>query len=241
MRHLGWVAACFGTLALTSAWAQSAAPGTGSAPPKIYSCTTPEGRRLTSDRPIPECQGREQSLHRSDGTVRAKLPPAQSPEEKAAEETRQRELASQRAALADAARHDRILMARFKDRSAHNLARAAALDDLDKAEVVTQRRLADLAKERKTLDDEAEFYKKKSLPPKLKQALDTNDAATEAQKLFLEQQNGERVRVNRRYDVELARLQKLWAGAAPGSLGPPPSVKDAEPPPPAASVSGASR
>ena len=199
-----------------------------SAPAKIYSCVTADGRRLTSDRPIAECKSREQTVHRRDGSVQDKLPPAMSPEEKAAAELQEREASARRSALADAARHDRNLLTRFKARPQHDLARQAALDDLLKATDLSERRLADLAKERKVLDEEAEFYKGKTLPSKLKQQFDVNDTATEAQKLFIEQQTGERVRVNRRYDVELARLQKLWAGAAPGSLGPPPTSRDAE-------------
>jgi hypothetical protein len=66
--------------------------------------------------------------------------------------------------------------------------------------------------------DEAEFYKGKALPAKLKQQLDANDAATEAQRVLIDNQKAELVRVNRLYDVELARLKRLWAGAAPGTL-----------------------
>lgn len=196
--------------------------------PRIYSCTAPDGRKLTSDRPIPECLTREQRLHRNDGSVRGSLPPAMSVEERAAAEVRQRELEAQRVALADAARHDRNLLARYPNQARHDLARQAALDDIVKATETSERRLKDLAKERKTLDDEAEFYKGKILPAKLKQQLDANDAAVDAQKLFINQQGDERARVNRRYDVELTRLKKLWSGAPPGSLGPPPSNRDFE-------------
>lgn len=206
------------------AGAQAQAP-TG---PKIYSCVTPDGRRLTADRPIPECKGTEQIVHRSDGGVRTRVPPAMSPEERAAEELRQREAAAKRAALADAARHDRNLLTRYRSRAQHDLARQAALDDLIKATELSQKRLSDLAKERKVLDEEAEFYKGKALPAKLKQQFDVNDAATEAQRHFIEQQNAEKVRVNIRYDLELARLEKLWSGAVPGSLGPPPTARDVE-------------
>lgn len=210
-------------LAQGLAGAQSTTSG-----PKIYSCVTADGRRLTSDRPIPECKGSEQLVHRNDGSVRAKLPPAMSPEERAAEELRQRELAAKRAAQADAARHDRNLLTRFRNREQHERARHAALDDLIKATEISQKRLKDLAKERKVLADEAEFYKGKALPAKLRQQFDVNDAAVEAQRHFIEQQNAEKVRVNIRYDLELARLEKLWAGAAPGSLGPPPNARDVE-------------
>ncbi len=212
---------CILSLALGAAYAQ--VPGA-----KIYSCVSADGRRLTSDRPIPECKGTEQIVHRNDGSVRTKLPPAQSPEERAAEELRQRELAGKRAAQADAARHDRNLLTRFRNRAQHDVARAAALDDLVKATELSVKRLSDLARERKSLDEEAEFYKGKALPPKLRQQFDVNDAATEAQRHFISQQNAEKVRVNIRYDMELARLEKLWAGAPPGSLGPPPNARDVE-------------
>jgi hypothetical protein len=215
-----------GIFLLLTAWAaQAQQAGTGA---KIYSCVTADGRRLTSDRPIAECKTREQTVHRRDGSVQDRLPPAMSPEEKAAAELREREAAAKRSALADAARHDRNLLTRFKARPQHDLARQAALDDLVKATDLSERRLADLAKERKVLDEEAEFYKGRTMPAKLKQQFDVNDTAVEAQKLFIEQQTAERVRVNRRYDLELARLEKLWAGAAPGSLGPPPTSRDVE-------------
>ena len=60
----------------------------------------------------------------------------------------------------------------------------------------------------------------------LLQSIDNNQATVEAQKLFINQQSEEKARVNRRFDVELERLKKLWSGAAPGSLGPPPSGRE---------------
>lgn len=207
--------------------AQAQAP-TGA---KIYSCTAPDGRRLTSDRPIPECLTREQRMLRKDGSTQGVLPPAMSPEERAAAEVRTREQAAAEAARRDAARHDRNLLARYPRQLQHDAARRVALDDIVGATEASEQRLRELAKERKTLDDEAEFYKGKLLPPKLKQALDANQAAAEAQRLFISQQADEQARVNRRFDVELARLKKLWAGAPAGSLGPPPSGREEAPAP----------
>jgi hypothetical protein len=85
---------------------------------------------------------------------------------------------------------------------------------------ISERRIKDLGVERKPLLDEAEFYKGKPLPGKLKQSLDANDAGVEAQQVLIENQKAEIVRINTRFDAELARLKKLWSGAAPGSLPP---------------------
>ena len=226
MRSWLCVAALGALIASSSVPAQPAA-----SPQRIYTCTTPEGRRLTSDRPIPECIGREQRLLRRDGTEHATVPPAQSLQDKAAAELKAREEEAKRASLSDAIRHDRNLLSRFPRQARHDAARQQALDDLVKAAQVSEQRLKALTKERKVLDDEAEFYKGKGLPVKLKQQIDANDAAAEAQRLFIVQQSEEKARVNGRYDVELARLKKLWGGAPPGSLGPAPGAKVEEPAP----------
>ncbi|MBV8471737.1 MAG: hypothetical protein JOY60_17965 [Burkholderiaceae bacterium] len=192
---------------------QAPAPSGG-----IYSCTTADGKRLTSDRPIVDCNAREQRVLNSDGSLRSVLPPALSPEEKAAKEQLERKQAAERSARNDAIRRDRNLMMRYPNEAAHQRARDAALDDVKRAMQASERRIKDLMAERKPLNDEAEFYKGRSLPSKLKQQIDSNDASTEAQKQLVENQRIELVRVNALYDAELARLKKLWAGAAPGSL-----------------------
>ncbi|MDC8770006.1 hypothetical protein [Roseateles albus] len=198
------------------AWAQAA---TSTAKPSIYTCTTADGRRLTSDRPISDCSAVEQRVLNADGSLRSVLPAAMSPEQRAANEARERKLAAERLAQLDAVRRDRNLMMRYPDEAAHQRARASSLDDANKARLISERRVKDLALERKPLMDEAEFYKGKPLPAKLKQQMDANDAAVDAQKQLIENQKAELVRIGSRYDLELQRLKRLWAGAAPGSLG----------------------
>ena len=79
---------------------------------------------------------------------------------------------------------------------------------------------SELEAERKPLREEAEFYKGKPLPTKLKTAIDANDASMDAQRSSSANQEAELVRINKIYDAELDRLRRLWAGAQPGSLGP---------------------
>jgi len=213
MRKLTVAAATL--LTALAAQAQDAAAGRG-----IYTCTTADGRRLTSDRPIPECTAREQRVLNADGSQRSTLPPFLSPEERAAKEAADRRAAAERLAQQDAIRRDRTLMQRYPTEAAHQRARNAALDDANKAMRISERRIKDLGTERKPLLDEAEFYKGKPLPGKLKQALDANDASVEAQQVLIENQKAEIVRINTRFDAELARLKKLWAGATPGSMPP---------------------
>ena len=214
-----------GVLAVVSmaALAQPAKPPGG-----IYTCIDSQGKRLTADRPIAECAHKEQQVLNRDGSVRAVLPPTLTAEERADREARDRAAAEARSAQSDAVRRDRNLMARFPDEAAHNRAREASADTVRMAMKASELRLRELETERKPLRDEAEFYKGKVLPLKLKTAIDANDASMEAQRSSSANQEAELVRINKIYDAELGRLRRLWAGAQAGSLGPmalPPPVK----------------
>lgn len=211
------LAACWGS----AAQAQAQARSTGPAPPAavIYTCIDANGRRITSDRPIPDCTGREQRVLNRDGSLREVRPPTPTAEERAAQETRDREALEARKAQAEAVRRDRNLMARYPDEATHQRAREAALAPIRQAMAASEKRLQELAVERKPLLEEAEFYKGKALPAKLRSQLDANDAATGAQRSSIANQEAEVVRIGRLYDAELARLKRLWAGARPGMLG----------------------
>lgn len=186
--------------------------------PGIYTCVDGQGRRITSDRPIPACLAREQQVRNRDGSLRQVIPPSLTPEERAEREAVERRVALQRAAQADAVRRDRNLVARFPNEARHQAAREAALDTVRVAIKATEQRMKDLVAERKPLQDEVEFYTGRQLPLKLKQQLDANDAAMDAQRAASKTQAAELARINALYDAELARLRALWAGASPGSL-----------------------
>lgn len=186
----------------------------------IYSCVDERGRRLTSDRPIPECLGREQRVLNRDGSLKTVRPPTITPEERAQAEAREREAALARATREEALRRDRQLLQRYRHEQQHQRSRAIALEAVQQAQARTQARLAELSRERRPLDAQAEFHQGKPLPPKLKAQIDANDAAQAAQRDAAAGQRDEAERINRRFDAELERLRRLWSGAAPGSLGP---------------------
>ncbi len=187
--------------------------------PLIYSCVDAAGKRLTSDRPIAECNAREQRVLNADGSVKRVVPPTLTADERADAEARERDALAERAARQDAIRRDRNLMLRFPDEAAHRKARESALDDVRKALKLSESRVAALQAERKPLMDEAEFYVGNKMPRKLKGQIDANDASLEAQRALVQNQQLEVVRINKLYDAELERVKKLWSGAQPGSMG----------------------
>ena len=218
MRRACLAAAC--SLALvTGAVAVQASP--------IYACVDANGKHITSDRPIAECLSREHRVLNPDGSTREIRSPVLTADEQADQDARDRAKAMRAAIEADAVRSDRNLRSRYPNEAAHQRARAAALDDVRRTLQLSQRRLDDLAAERKPLQDEAEFYVGRPMPPLLKQQLDGNAAATEAQATLMSNQRAETQRINAAFDAELARLRAVWAGVAPGSLGPMPKASGA--------------
>jgi hypothetical protein len=189
-------------------------------PDGIYTCVDSKGRRLTADRPIPDCAHKEQQMLNRDGSVRKVVPPTLTAEERTQQEARERVAAEARAAQADAVRRDRNLLARFPNEAAHNRAREAAADTVRLAMKATELRIRELQNERKPMRDEAEFYANRPMPAKLKAAMEANETSMEAQRTASTSQQAELVRINKLYDAELERLRSLWGGAQPGSMGP---------------------
>jgi hypothetical protein len=210
--------ACW-TVALLVAGSSAPARAQTAPAPQIYTCTDASGKKLTSDRPIPECNNREQRVLNADGSVRRVLGPTLTADERSEAEARERDAAADRARKLEAIRRDRNLLARFPNEAAHRKARSAALDDVNNALRISEARLVALARERKPLTDEVEFYVGKPLPIKLRAQLDANDALVDAQRALVQNQKLETVRIDALYDAELVRLKLLWGGAQPGSMG----------------------
>ncbi len=217
-RPISWVMLLL--LGCAAPWLHAQGSPTPASAAAIYTCTDDQGRRITSDRPIASCTAKEQRILNKDGSLKAIYPPILTADERAAKEAEERRQAELRVAQADAVRRDRNLLARYPNEARHQKAREAALDTVRAAMKSTEQRLRDLEKARKPLLAEAEFYPGRPLPPKLRSEIDANDAASAAQRQAALNQEAELERVNRLYDTELARLKQLWAGAAPGSLGP---------------------
>jgi hypothetical protein len=182
----------------------------------IYSCVDAKGRHLTSDRPIADCIDREQQELNPSGTVKRTVPPSLTAAERAAKEASAREAQEERARVEDEKRRDRALLARYPDKATHDKERNAALAVADDVTAAANRRTALLTAERQKLDAELEFYKKdpSKMPARLKRQLEENQQQTAEQKRFVTSMEGEKSRINARFDEELSRLQALWKAGA---------------------------
>jgi hypothetical protein len=192
-------------------------PAAGSAGPgHIYTCVDAQGRRLTSDRPIAACIDREQRELSSSGTVKRVIPPTPTADELAVLEAKRKAEAEREARINEERRKERALLSRYPSEEAHQRERLKALEQVEAVQAAIQKRGEELAKQRKTIDDEMGFYAKdpSKAPAWLRHKLKENQTQAQAQAQALLQQAGERQRVSDRFDAELVQLRKLWAEAA---------------------------
>lgn len=200
-----WLA--WGMVGLAGAVSAQNAPVQG-----IYTCVDAQGRKLTSDRPIPECIDREQKLLNPSGTVKQKIGPTLTAAERAAQEAKEKQELEERNRIAEEHRRDKALLSRYPNRAAHDKERNEALAQISAVSNAASTRLNELAAQRRKLDDEMEFYKKdpKKAPEYLRRQVEENTQSTAVQKRFIADQDDEIRRVNGRFDEELTRLRQLW-------------------------------
>lgn len=195
------------SLAAASAWAQQTGP-VGS----IYTCVDRNGRRLTADRPIPECLDREQRELGPSGIVRRQIGPTLTEQERAALEVRQRKEAEERSRVQEERRRERALTSRYPDKAAHDVERKAAIQLVEDVAATAEKRIVELRQQRKAMDSEMEFYKKdpNKAPMTLRRKIAEADDSIAEQQRFINGQDDEKRRVHQRFDAELAQLRKLW-------------------------------
>lgn len=201
----------------------------------IYSCTDKNGRRLTSDRPIAECIDREQRELSPTGTVRRVIGPTLSENERALVEVQRRKDLEERQRIEEDRRRDRVLLARYPNKAAHDAERAQALTLVDDVKLTVQKRIVELQERRGTLDQEMEFYRKDphKAPMHLQRKVLENAEELTEQQRFLAAQDQEKKRIHQRFDEELAQLKQLWAARSPAAAQagaavlPPPATRSA--------------
>lgn len=182
----------------------------------IYTCIDSNGRRLTSDRPIVACLDREQHELSSSGTIKRVIPPTLTQAEREARQERERQAELERQRALDLLRRDQALVLRYPDKAAHDATRREALEQTQTVIEAAEHRLVELGQERKTLDQEMEFYRKDpaKAPFKVRRGIEDNALAEQQQRRAIAAQQAERDRINGLFDEELKRLRALWEAAA---------------------------
>ena len=184
--------------------------------PGIYTCVDAKGRKLTSDRPIPECIDREQKILNPSGTVKAKIGPTLTAQELSLLEAKNKAEQVERSRQEEEKKRDRALLIRYPNPASHQKERAEALAHIARVKQTAAARVTQLLQDRIKLTDEMAFYQKdpSKAPAKLLRQIDELKQALASQERFMAEQDNEADRINARFDEESVRLMPLWRMAS---------------------------
>lgn len=197
-----------GVLGVPDATAQTQPAG------RIYICKDASGKTLTSDRPIPECQGREGRVLSTQGTTIKKIEVPLTEEQEAArtaEEEKKKETATVRA---EQLRRDRALLGTYQNINDLESKRQRALLAVEREMKDATRRVSQLENLEKEIKLEQEFFKKKQMPADLKRRVDENEGALRAERSLMASKKDEVAQVNLKFDEDKKRFLELTSGPA---------------------------
>ncbi len=197
-----------------------------------YCCNDSGGNQVCSDVLPKQCYGRAyREINRQGVTVRridAPLTAAQR-EMKEAEAKKAKEEEIKRLELD---RRNRALLATYASEKDIDYVRDRTVADMQKTIKAAQVKQAELAKLKANLDAEAEFYKKKPMPPKLQAQIRDNDAELKTQQAVIESKLKEIEALKAHFEDERARYRELTGQKTPdrnGAAAPMPPGADTRP------------
>ncbi len=193
----------------------AATSGLSLAQTRIYTCKDASGKTITSDRPLPECQGREGRVLSGQGATVQKIDAPLTPEQIAAREAEQQKKREEEERRREQLRKDKALLNTYASLDDIESKRQRALAQVEREMRESERRVSLLERQASENRAEAEFYKKKALPPELKRRVDENEAALRAEKGLYGAKKGEVAQVNVKFDEDRKRYIELTGVATP--------------------------
>ena len=193
--------------------------GVAGAQTRIYTCKDEKGRTLTSDRPLPECQGREGRVLSGQGATVRKIEAPLTPEQIAAREAEEQKRAEEEERRREQLRRDKALLNTYASIDDIESKRQRALAQVEREARESERRISLLERQAAENRAESDFYRKKPMPGVLKRRIDENEAALRAEQILLTSKKDEVAQVNTKFDEDKKRYVVL-TGAAPGQKAP---------------------
>ena len=193
-----------------------AATAVGAQPRETYGCKSETGRLITTDR-IGDCHGKETRVIGPDGRTVRTIPAPLTQEQKDVIAAAARQKKEEEIKRRELRRVDDALLDTFRDADDLEVKRARALDQIKQDLAGSQGRMERMKKLHAEYLQEAEFYKKKALPPDLKRKIDDNEAAMKGEQNTMTSKQNEVVQVNARFDSDKKRLLELTEASKPGS------------------------
>lgn len=200
-------------LVTTALLATALAPAASHAQARMYKCVDSAGKTYYTQTPPKECLGRTVDELDKRGNV-TRRNEVLTPEQQAARDAERRKKAEEDMAAKEERRKNAALLNTYSSEKDVEEARARALKAGNEAIRDTEKRITDGEKRRAALNQEAEFYKKTAMPPKLKQDIQNNENEIKNQQELLNVKKKEIGLINAKYDEDKRRFVELTKGGS---------------------------
>ena len=181
----------------------------------FFCCNDASGKQVCGDILPQACYGRAYRELGSNGqtirTVDAPLTAEQRSQREAEEEKRKREEEKRK----EQQRKDQALLNTYGNEQDIELMRKRAEGDVLKAIANAEKKIVEIRQQRKKFENEAEFYKKKTLPHEVKKGMDDADSDINSQEVFIAEKRKELEVIHAKYDEDKRRFVKLISQRPP--------------------------
>ena len=175
----------------------------------FFCCNDASGKQVCGDILPQACYGRAYRELGSNGqtirTVDAPLTAEQRSQREAEEEKRKREEEKRK----EQQRKDQALLNTYGTEQDIELMRKRAEGDVLKAIANAEKKIVEIRQQRKKFENEAEFYKKKTLPHEVKKGMDDADSDINSQEVFIAEKRKELEVIHAKYDEDKRRFVEL--------------------------------
>lgn len=177
---------------------------------EFYCCHDPStGRRVCGDTLPEQCRGRAYRVLDSGGNIVKEVGPPLTAEQKAEQAVENRRKKKQEEADRELRRRDQALLDTYTTPEDIDLAQKKAEADVNFAILAAIARIDAAQSKRKKFADEAEFYKKKALPPDLDRELKAIDHEIRLQQELLDIKKKDFETIKAKYDADRKRYFEL--------------------------------
>ncbi len=191
-----------------------------------FCCTDDRAMQVCSDILPPVCYGRAYREISPRGVVVRKVEAPMTAEERAMRDAEVARAKEEERRRIDQERSNRALLATYTSEKDIEFLRDRKIADMEKAIQLSQEKYDEAVRRQAKLSEEAEFFKKKELPPELKSSLRDNESEMRVHQNAIDAKKKEIVEVRARYDEEKLRWIKLHS---PRPVPPPENGGSARP------------
>lgn len=184
-----------------------------------YCCTDDGGKQTCSDVLPKQCYGRAYREINAQGVTTRRIDAPLTAEQRAQKEADAKKAKEEEARRLEQDRRNRALLATYATEQDIDYVRDRTVADIEKAIDGLRVKQDELAKRKQQLDTEAEFYKKKPMPPQLQSQMRDNEIEMKAQQAAIDGRQKEIGAVRARYEEEKTRYRELTKKKAAGGTG----------------------